>query len=78
MFALRRMAVITTMLLLAFALTLLAQPKRARAKKDNAPKVGDVAPDFTAKFVGKDKTFELKKAVEQAKKPIVFLFGSYT
>ncbi len=78
MFALRRMTVIATMLLLAFALTLLAQPRRPRARKDNAPKVGDVAPDFTAKFVGKDKTFELKKAVEKAKKPIVFLFGSYT
>ena len=46
--------------------------------KDNAPKVGDDAPNFKAKKVGKDGSVELEGVVKKAGKPTVLIFGSYT
>lgn len=42
------------------------------------PKVGDEAPNFTAKVLGEKTEVELKKVLEKEQKPIVLIFGSYT
>ena len=54
-----------------------AQGRRDRGP-DKSPKVGDEAPNFKAKVVGKKATVELKKELKEGKKPIVLIFGSYT
>jgi hypothetical protein len=59
-------------------LPLVAQDKPKRQGDDRGPKVGDEAPNFKAKVIGKDEHVELKKLVEKEKKPVVLIFGSYT
>ena len=41
-----------------------------------APKAGDKAPDFRATALGDKARFELSKAIEKEKRPIVLVFGS--
>ena len=65
----------TLVLVLAVSSTALAQGRRGR---DNAPQVGQPAPDFKAKKIGKKEYVVLSKAVREAKKPTVLIFGSTT
>ncbi len=64
----------TKILLSILALLLL----QAQAARDAAPKVGDEAPNFKAKVIGKEETVDLAAVVKEAKKPAVLIFGSIT
>ncbi len=44
----------------------------------SGPKVGDEAPNFTAKVLGEKTEVELKKILEKEQRPVVLIFGSYT
>ena len=55
-----------------------ARRRGSDRRNDNAPKVGQDAPNFKAKKVGKDDIMELKVSVKEAGKPTVLIFGSYT
>jgi hypothetical protein len=50
--------------------------KREGARKDDAPKVGDVAPTFTLSRLDGTEKFDL--AEFKGDKPVLLLFGSYT
>lgn len=50
--------------------------KEHRNKKDAAPEVGSVAPNFKLKTV--DGSREVDLASFKGKKPVVLVFGSYT
>jgi hypothetical protein len=56
------------------------QRKKARGKQrqrqDTAPKVGDLAPDFSLKSLDGESTTEL--SAFRNNKPVVLIFGSYT
>ena len=69
---------LTSALVLTLALTSTALAQNRRRGLDNAPKVGQPAPDFKAKKVGKTDFVELGKAVKKGKKPVVLIFGSIT
>ena len=65
----------------AVASPLLAQPEghrggRGKDRVDNAPSVGDEAPNF--KLQSKDGSTEVELASFRGKKPVVLIFGSYT
>jgi len=47
-------------------------------RKEGNLKVGDEAPNFTAKLLGTDESVELNSVLEKEQKPIVLIFGSYT
>lgn len=49
---------------------------RGRVLPDNAPKVGDAAPDFTLETL--DGTSEVTLSGFQDKRPVCLIFGSYT
>ena len=66
----------TFIALLVLATTVQAQGRNRG--EDKSPKVGDDAPNFTAKVVGKKDTVELKKLIKKEKKPVVLIFGSST
>ena len=72
-----RKLLVTLALSLAMTSALYAQRGGSRGK-DKSPKVGDDAPDFKAKKLGKKAFIELKKEIKKVKKPIVLIFGSYT
>lgn len=48
----------------------------AQRPRDNSPALGSLAPEFTAKHLGRDETFSLKSNF--GKVPTVLIFGSYT
>ena len=50
--------------------------KEHKARKDAAPTVGSVAPNFKLKTMDGEKSVEL--ASFKGKKPVVLVFGSYT
>ncbi len=50
--------------------------KKHKAKPDNAPKVGDLAPNF--KLKSRDGKSEVDLASFRGKKPVMLIFGSYT
>ncbi|MEL7497339.1 MAG: hypothetical protein AAFN77_06980 [Planctomycetota bacterium] len=52
------------------------QDRPRRSRSDNAPKVGDDAPDFTLKSL--DGESETKLSSFKDSKPVVLFFGSYT
>ena len=77
-----RTLVIALVMSLAFSTAAYAQ-RGGRGGADNAPKVGDDAPDFKAKKIGgkkkeKEEFVELKKLIKKEKKPVVLIFGSIT
>ncbi len=69
--------VVALSLSLAMSSALYAQRGGGRGK-DKSPKIGDDAPNFKAKVLGKKAVMELKKEIKKVKKPIVLIFGSYT
>ena len=72
------MKTLVSALILTLALSSTALAQGRRRGNDNAPKVGQVAPDFKAKRIGKSDYVELGKVVRKAKKPVVLIFGSIT
>jgi hypothetical protein len=50
--------------------------RRGMSMEDDAPKRGDVAPDFTLKTA--DGKGEVALASFRGKRPVVLIFGSYT
>jgi hypothetical protein len=65
-------------LALAFALLATVALAQDRRGPDGAPAVGDVAPIFTAKVLGKNESVGLASVLEKEKRPVVLIFGSYT
>jgi hypothetical protein len=70
-------------MVLSFFLTGLvtqAHAQRFKQRKDNAPKVGEMAPTFKLKLLAKQgeeqEEFDLKSFI--GKKPVLLIFGSYT
>ncbi len=53
-----------------------AKPGGMRERKDNAPKVGDTAPDFRLSIL--DSEDEVTLSSFKTKKNVVLIFGSYT
>ena len=53
-----------------------AQNMRRGRGSDNAPKVGDIAPDFTLEYLEGDKTATLSDYAGES--DVVLIFGSYT
>ena len=72
------MKTLASALVLTMALSSTALAQGRQRGRDNAPKVGQAAPDFKAKRIGKSDYVELSKAVRKAKKPVVLIFGSIT
>lgn len=62
-----------TVWILAAAVAMTAQRDRPQA---GALAVGQEAPNFKLKALGKDEYFELKSM--RGKRPVVLIFGSYT
>ena len=76
-----RKLVVAMALTMALSATAYAQGGRGRGGRggdDGAPKAGDKAPDFTAKFVGRKKMMKLSEIIKKGKKPVVLIFGSTT
>ena len=78
----KRIAVLLTLGIFLAALADVSAQERGgrgghrRPKEDNAPKVGQKAPEFTIKSLDGKKSFELARA--KGKKPVLLFFGSYT
>ena len=72
------MKTLVNALILTLALSTAVLAQGRRRGNDNAPKVGQAAPDFRAKRIGKSDYVELGKAIRKAKKPVVLIFGSIT
>jgi hypothetical protein len=69
---------VVSLLLGGVATLAFGQDRKDPRGPDRSPAVGDTAPNFSAKVLGKKETIELRKLVEEEKKPVVLIFGSYT
>jgi len=68
---------VTAAVLFSAALPAMAQ-KGDYGGQEGKLKVGDVAPGFTATLLETKERVEWKKVLEKERKPVVFIFGSYT